>query len=288
MNRQLILHCGPMKTGSTAIQDALHACHNALLSRGISAHHILARELQQQMDQVLTQEREKDHPVVLLSSEFFGQVPPQSIRQILERFPADRHAILVSRPLREIYPSLYLQNLKGSSRRITSFRTFLNNQLSLDRDPDGGLGGQVMNAPVLDARLRSAGCHTHWISYDRQVLLRRFAEMLHTITEIDVAGLNQALVPPVTGLSPRRSLRMELAGVARLINQLNRRGLLADPLREKLLVFCLDVSDQLRRIQPEHPPLSALDRLRCDQLDREINQAFFSSFSMGGIWPSCS
>ena len=277
MNRQLILHCGPMKTGSTAIQDALHSCRDALLSRGISSHHILARTLHQQMDQVLTQERDTNHPVVLLSSEFFGQVSPHSIRTILERFPADRHAILVSRPLREIYPSLYLQNLKGSSRRITSFRTFLNNQLSLDRDPDGGSRGQVMNAPVLDARLRSAGCQTHWISYDRKALLQRFAQVLHTITEIDVPGLNEALVAPGVGLSPRRSLRMELAGVARLINQLNRRGLLADRFREKLLVFCLDVSDQLRRIQPEQSPLSALDRLRCDQLDHEINHAFFRS-----------
>ena len=276
MNRQLILHCGPMKTGSTAIQDALHACRNALLSRGISAHHILARTLLQQMDQVLTQERETDHPVVLLSSEFFGQVSPRSIRQILERFPADRHAIFVSRPLREIYPSLYLQNLKGSSRRITSFRSFLNNQLSLDRDPDGGFGGQVMNAPVLDARLRSAGCHTHWIHYDRQALLRRFAHTLNIITDIDVTALNQARVSPAKGLSPSRSLRMELAGMARLINQLNRHGLLADRLREKLLVFCLDVSDQLRRIHPQQSSLSVVDRLRCDQLDHDINQAFLS------------
>ena len=113
-----------METGSTAIHDALHAFRKALLSRGIGAYHVLARALHQQMDQVLTQERETDHPVVLLSSEFFGQVPPQSIRQILERFPADRHAILVSRPLREIYPSLYLQNLKGSSRRITPSECF--------------------------------------------------------------------------------------------------------------------------------------------------------------------
>jgi len=277
MNRQLILHCGPMKTGSTAIQDALHSCQDTLLSRGISAHHILARSLHQQMDQVLRQERDTNHPVVLLSSEFFGQVSPQSIRRILERFPADRHAILVSRPLREIYPSLYLQNLKGSSRRITSFRTFLNKQLSLDRDPNGGLRGQVMNAPVLDARLRSAGCHTHWISYDRKVLLKQFAQTLHTITDIDVPGLNQALIAPAVGLSPRRSLRMELAGVARLINQLNRRGLLADRFREKLLVICLDVSDQLRRIHPKQSQLSALDRLRCDQLDQEINHAFLAA-----------
>ena len=101
--------------------------------------------------------------------------------------------------------------------------------------------------------------------------------MLHTITDIDVTALNQARVSPATGLSPRRSLRMELAGMARLINQLNRHGLLADRLREKLLVFCLDVSDQLRRIHPQQSSLSVVDRLRCDQLDRDINQAFLSS-----------
>ena len=102
-----------MKTGSTAIQDALHACRNALLSRGISAHHILARELQQQMDQVLTQERETDHPVVLLSSEFFGQVPPQSIRQILERIPADRHAMLLPGPYARSTPASTSRNSRA-------------------------------------------------------------------------------------------------------------------------------------------------------------------------------
>ena len=282
IKRQLILHCGPMKTGSTAIQDVLHSCRKALRSRGINSHHILARGLHQQMDQVLTQEQETDHRVVLLSSEFFGQVPPHSIRKILERFPAERHAIFVSRPLREIYPSLYLQNLKGSSRRITSFRTFLKNQLLLDRCPEEGLGGQIMNAPVLDSRMRSAGCNTHWLRYDRQALLQRFFQMLHTITDIDLTGLNQVLVTPAMGLSPRRSLRMELAGVARLINQLNRRGFLADHLREKLLVLCLDLSDQLRRIYPQQSTLSALDRHRCDQLDLEINQAFFDCLEQAG------
>ena len=265
-----------MKTGSTAIQDVLNAGRDDLRRHGISAHHILARALHRQMDQVLSQERKTDHPVVLLTSEFFGQVSPQSIRPILERFPAERHAIFVSRPLREIYPSLYLQNLKGSSRRITSFRTFLNNQLALDRDPGGGLGGQVMNAPVLDARLRLAGCHTHWVSYDRQALLTRFSTVLHSITGIAVPDLDPSRLSPATGLSPRRSLRMELAGVARFINQLNRRGLLADRQREQLLLLCLEFSDLLRRTQPQKSPLSAVDRRRCDQLDDEINQTFLS------------
>ena len=280
MIRQLILHCGPMKTGSTAIQDALRQHRTALRRKGISVHHIRARSLHQQLDQALTAEQRSGHPVVVLSSEFFGQHSPESIRPILERFPAERHAILVARPLHELYPSLFLQNLKGSSRRITSFRTFLHHQLRLDRDPDGVLGGQVMNAPVLDARLRAAGCTTHWLMYDRHRLLERFAQQISDLTSRSCNELNQPLTIPTDRLSPRRSLRMELAGLARLINVLNRRGWIDAPCRERLLGLCLDASDQLRRMRPRHSPLSVLDRQRCDRLDHETNQPFLNSLGM--------
>ena len=280
MTRQLILHCGPMKTGSTAIQDALKQHRTALSRRGISVHHIRARSLHQRLDQVLTAEQGSGHPVVVLSSEFFGQHSPESLRPILDRFPAERHAILVARPLRELYPSLFLQNLKGSSRRITSFRTFLDHQLRLDRDPDGALGGQVMNAPVLDARLQAAGCTTHWLMYDRHLLLERFAQQLSDLTGRSLKELNQPVAMSADPLSPRRSLRMELAVLARLINVLNRRGWIDDGCRERLLGLCLDASDQLRRLRPRHSSLSVLDRRRCDQLDHEINQPFLNRLGM--------
>jgi len=280
MRRQLIIHCGPMKTGSTAIQDALRQHRTALSRKGISVHHIRARSLHQQLDQVLTAEQGSRHPVVVLSSEFFGQHSPESLRPILNRFPAVRHAILVARPLRELYPSRFLQNLKGSSRRITSFRTFLDHQLRLDRDPDGALGGQVMNDPVLDARLKAAGCTTHWLMYDRQLLLERFAQQLSDLTGRSLKELNQPVAMSADPLSPRRSLRMELAVLARLINVLNRRGWIDDGCRERLLGLCLDASDQLRRLRPRHSSLSVLDRRRCDQLDHEINQPFLNRLGM--------
>ena len=81
-------------------------------------------------------------------------------------------------------------------------------------------------------------------------------------------------------LSPRRSLRMELAGLARLINVLNRRGWIDDGFRERLLGLCLDASDQLRRLRSHHSSLSVLDRRRCDALDHEINQPFLNRNSM--------
>jgi hypothetical protein len=280
MSRQLILHCGPMKTGSTAIQDALLEHRTILNRKGISVHHIRARSLHKQLDQVLTAEQRNGQPVVLLSSEFFGQHAPESLRPILDRFPAERHAILVARPLRELYPSLFLQNLKGSSRRITSFRTFLDHQLQLDLNPDGEQVGQVMNAPVLDARLQAAGCTTHWLSYDRHLLLARFAQQLSVLTGQSLMELTQPLAMSADRLSPRRSLRMELAGLARLINVLNRRGWINDRYRERLLGFCLDASDQLRLLQPNHTPLSASDRQRCDRLDQLINQPFLNRLGL--------
>ena len=73
---------------------------------------------------------------------------------------------------------------------------------------------------------------------------------------------------------------MELAGLARLINVLNRRGWINDRYRERLLGFCLDASDQLRLLQPNHTPLSASDRQRCDRLDQLINQPFLNRLGL--------
>ena len=81
-------------------------------------------------------------------------------------------------------------------------------------------------------------------------------------------------------LSPRRSLRMELAGLARLINVLKRRRWIDDGFRERLLELCLDASDQLRRLRPHHSSLSVLDRRRCDELDHQINQPFLNRLGM--------
>ena len=280
MKRLLVLHCGPMKTGSTAIQDVLLEQRESLRMLGVSYHHIRARGLLQQLREVLEQERDSGCAVLLLSSEFFSQMPEESLRPILDLFPAERHAVLVSRPLREIYPSLYLQNLKGSSRRVTTFRVFFENQLLLDRDLDPKRTGQLMNASALDRRMQNAGCATHWIRYDRVELLERVAGVLSQICGVSFDLIRQPPSRLPEGLSPRRSLRMELAGVARWINRLNRRAWISDQVREMLLIVLLDFSDVLRRIVPLSSPLLVSDRWRCDQLDELINVPFLRSRGM--------
>ena len=280
MTRTLILHCGPMKTGSTAIQDTLEFNKIKLFGSGISYYHIRAKTLLQDLENAISQEEENNN-IILLSSEFFCQANPKSLQRILQPFKGNCHAILVSRPLREIYPSLYLQNLKGSSRRITSFEYFLNRQIRSDLEPEKKLGGQLMNFPSLDARLSTAGCRTHWITYSRKSLLVSFSKSLEDITGIPLNYLADTKIGKPEGLSPRRSLRMELAGIARTINFLNRLNLLNDGLREAFLTILLNASDLLNQILRNRPSLSQNQLERCNAVERTTNEPFLKSYSFG-------
>ena len=279
MTRTLILHCGPMKTGSTAIQDTLEINKKKLLDSGISYYHIRAKTLLPDLEKAIF--HKKNCSIILLSSEFFCQANPISLKQILEPFVGNCHAILVSRPLREIYPSLYLQNLKGSSRRITSFEYFLKRQISSDLAPAKKLGGQLMNFSALDARLSAAGCRTHWIKYSRKNLLLTFSKSLEKITGIPLDYIAETKIRKPEGLSPRRSLRMELAGIARAINYLNRLNIFSNHLRENLLTILLNASDLLNQQWRNRPPLSQHQLERCNAVDRTTNEPFLKSHRFG-------
>ena len=278
MRRLLILHCGPMKTGSTVIQDTLRFHRQSLLSLGISFYHVRAKSLQSDLGKIISEEDLYGNRIVLLSSEFFCQKSPLLLKQLLSVFNGECHAILTSRPLREVYPSLYLQNLKGSSKRITSFRYFLERQVEIDLMVPGNIGGQLMNAPALDARLSEAGCQTHWIRYDRDLLLNSFFRCLEKITGIPLNHLSEASLEKPLGLSPRRSLRMEFAGIARVVNYLNRLNVIPDSLRERLCVAMLDMSGYINRAFGVRSPLTRYQCQRCDEVDRLANQAFLNQF----------
>tara|TARA_B100000674_G_C37785286_1_gene889152 strand:- start:63 stop:890 length:828 start_codon:yes stop_codon:yes gene_type:complete len=268
-----------MKTGSTAIQDTLKINKKKLFDSGISYYHIRAKTLLTDLEKTISQEKKSS--IILLSSEFFCQANPRLLKEILETFKGNCHAILISRPLREIYPSLYLQNLKGSSRRITSFEYFLSRQIESDLAPKKMLGGQLMNFQALDARLSEAGCRTHWIKYSRKNLLLTFSKSLETITGIPLDYIAETKIRKPEGLSPRRSLRMELAGMARAINYINRLKLLNDQTREIFLTILLHISDLLNQIWRNRPSLSRRQLERCNAVDRTTNELFLKSRSFG-------
>ena len=282
MKRLLILHCGPMKTGSTFIQDTLQFHRNELLRLGVSYHQIRAKMLLSDLKRIMLEEELSGSRVLLLSSEFFGQQDSACLKKVLNSFCGERHAIFVSRPLREVYPSLYLQNLKGNMRRITSFRFFLERQIEFDMlantDNNEGFHGQLMSAPALDERLSNAGFKTHWIRYSRSHLRANFFEALESIAGISTSDLPSADLSKPLGLSPRRSLRMELAALARVINYLNRIDILSARLRYRLLALLLDVSEWMNLWLGVVSPLSKNQLDRCNEVDRLVNQAFLSQY----------
>ena len=138
-----------------------------------------------------------------------------------------------------------------------------------------------MNFPALDARLSAAGCKTHWIKYNRKSLLSAFSESLEEITGIHLSYLLEAKIKKAKGLSPRRSLRMELAGLARAINYLNRLGLIQDRLREILVTSLLSTSDLLNHFAGARPSLTRRQLERCNAVDRVVNEPFLKSRGLG-------
>lgn len=271
----LILHCGPMKTGSTAIQDLLAEQRDNLFGRGISYHHVKAKMLFEQLDRILEAEEECNNRIVLLSSEFFAQVDPMLLMPILDRYNFDqRHSIFLARPLRELYPSLYLQNLKGSSMRITSFKAFVNRQILLDQSPALIKGGQIMNFQYLDARLAGLNFSTHWIIYSRQSLTDDFLNLLGDLSGISLQSITRLSCRAPVGVSPRRSLRMEFSGIARVVNCLTKRTWLTVHQRELIMIALLNLSDALNRAIPRESFLTDNILHQCNLLDKATNLQF--------------
>ena len=105
---KLLLHAGPMKTGSTAFQELLGANHALLEQSGIRFRHLRRQELDD-LEAVMEEEGTGWPSVLLLSHECLCRLDPQRLEGALRLVPVSAEAVLVARPLREVYPSLYLQ-----------------------------------------------------------------------------------------------------------------------------------------------------------------------------------
>lgn len=263
-----------MKTGSTVIQEILFESRQLLNARGIAYWHLPAKDLLDNLTLRIENGFSSNMPIVILSSEFIGQQDPLMLRDILRCCGFECHAIFVYRPLRELYPSLYLQNLKGSSRRVTSFSTFLANQIRNDSDPSLKLAGQLMNFQELNNRLEVAGCQTHFIAYSKNELLKSLKITLGVISGKSFQFLPDSPSSPARSLSPRRSLRMELAPIAVYINKLNRLRCLSDSFRRHLLTALIQLSQLLDALIPKGRCIDIKYIEACEDVDRLVNHPF--------------
>jgi hypothetical protein len=134
--KELILHVGFHKSGTTALQESFHLNRKKLLEFGIDysfidakAHHQYAWALTQRpwgwskrggekvsekvWNKAAKQISESKVEKVLLSSEFFSELDGQKIRKIRYEIPNRNIKILFTlRPLAKLLPSSYQQYLK--------------------------------------------------------------------------------------------------------------------------------------------------------------------------------
>ena len=276
---KLLLHAGPMKTGSTAFQDLLFCNQELLAERGIHFRW-LNRHYLNHLAEVLEEEQRYRSAVLVVSHECICRSNPDDLRSLLSQVSGSCHAFLVARPLRELYPSLYLQNLKGHVMRTSSYEEFLQEQIERDCRPEQAERGQVFRYAFLEEQMQAAGCAVQWVSYSRSSLLDDLVSWL--AHHADVAEMLRGLepLPKPSGVSPRRSLDGTVVEVARLLNERCRAGTLSPADRDSLLAVLLDRSD---RIRSQRQGLDSFRENHADQLDAlddELNGDFWRQRAM--------
>lgn len=126
-----LLHVGPHKTGSTAIQDALHQARADLALQGVryassgrhdgpAARWLTGRLIpgqdpgrgERMWRQVVEAMRDELFPRTVFSSEFLSDATDEHLDTIVEQIGAERlHVVVTLRPLAKILPSQYQQSV---------------------------------------------------------------------------------------------------------------------------------------------------------------------------------
>lgn len=270
---KLLLHAGPMKTGTTAIQTFLRLNQEVLKSSGINFVW-LRRSMLDDLAAAL-KDPSLQGLVLVASHECLCRRSQADLTQILSGFSGEVFAWLMARPLRELYPSLYLQNLKGRAMRTTTYEEFLVEQEQRDRAPELVTKGQIFNFDHLERHLSDAGATVRWLRYSRSDLLRDVVAGLSELASIPLLFESFRPLPPPTGTNPRRSLHFSVAEQARCLNLRCIAGELSSEDRQIELTRLLDQSEQIRANHLSSEPERRLHSASLDQLDREINGAFW-------------
>ena len=272
---KLLLHAGPMKTVTTAFQELMHSNSDLLGAKGLRFRWLRRRELNCLSD-VMAQEQAKGWPKgLILSHECLFSLSHHRLNDALSGYPGERYAVMVARRLREVYPSFYLQNLKGHVMRSSSFKVFLKEQISRDSSPRLAEMGHIFRYQYLEKQLLAAGCRVAWLVYNRASLLKelvnQFAYLLGVPLDFDAMA---SLAPP-SGTSPRRSLDGSMIPITRQSNRQTKKGAVSVAARDALLASMLDGSDRIRKQRNGSDPWLSTHAFDLDAWDEQINGDFW-------------
>lgn len=172
----VLVHLGPHKTGSSALQSTLHRQRADLLEHGVlypgtDLRHYRAewaltgrqprgthRVPPERWDELVEEVRSSPVDRVCVSSEGFAAAEPPAVEKLVRDLGADRvHVLMAARRLDRLLPSAWQQRVQGSHERRT-YDAWL--QEVLDGDPERGPRRKF------------------WRNHDLDVLLRRWTTVL--------------------------------------------------------------------------------------------------------------
>jgi hypothetical protein len=226
-----LVHIGPHKTGTSAIQGAFHLARPRLAQQGVfypgrgrqtlwpilavTGQPALKGEPSPQIrhwDSLVASVQEAGSQRVLVSSEFFAEASDAATRRVIEDLGGPRvHVVATLRSLTRIMPSQWQQYIQNGYRM--PYEEWLEGILSEPpRTPTPGFWRRHRHDQLV-ARWASAAGADHLTvvvvdESDRQMLLRTFESML---------GLPTGFLVPEE-LAENRSLTMAEAEVVRLLN----------------------------------------------------------------------
>lgn len=208
----VLVHLGPHKTGSSALQSTLHHQRAELLAHGVlypgtDQRHYRAewaltgrqprgthRVPPERWDELVEEVRSSPADRACISSEGFAAADPASVEKLVQDLGADRvHVVMAARRLDTLLPSAWQQRVQGSHERHT-YDAWLHEVLH--GDPDRGPRRKFWRNHDLDAMLRrwTAALPPERVLVlvvdedDRSAQLRTFEQLLGLPTGLLVPG----------------------------------------------------------------------------------------------------
>lgn len=261
-----LLHVGPPKTGSTALQDALHQARESLGRQGVTYVSRVRHELiparwitgqlpagpkwawaEQRWHELVDAMRAEGPERKVYSSEYLADAADEHVVRIVDAFgPEEIHVVITLRPLVDIVPSQYQQYLQGGL--TADYESWL--RTTFDEPPGTG--------PTPD----------FWQRHQHDALVERWAGLVGPSRVVVVAGDGRdydavpAVFEQLLGLSrgtlvgrsvrPNRSLTWPEAEVMRRFNIEAQRMGLVDSKYQTLTKYAADQVKE-RAARPGEP-----------------------------------